>query len=279
MPVRTDLVYRYDGTYDGFLCCVFESFYAKEFPCAIERYDTAQETLFPKKEIDTDEARAKRVAASIPQKISKEAESLVKRAFLCALEEKELKMLAFLRLGYRVGGKVTKLTTDDRVDVLVKAVQYLGNEAHYSLEFLRFSQYDAFLAAQITPKNNVLPLMVHHFCDRFPDENFIIYDKAHKTAFFHQSDGKTGFLYETDIQFPDPDAEEENYRRLWRHFYQTIAVEGRINAKLRRTNMPMRYWPNMTEFQEENVPVKQEGKTARRALLPEKKEEAQQEAY
>ena len=44
-------------------------------------------------------------------------------------------------------------------------------------------------------------------------------------------------------------AEERRYQDLWRRFYDTIAVEGRINPQLRRGNMPMRYWPNMTEFQ------------------------------
>ena len=35
---------------------------------------------------------------------------------------------------------------------------------------------------------------------------------------------------------------------MWRAFYAHAAVEGRINPKLRRTHMPMRYWKNMTEF-------------------------------
>ena len=40
------------------------------------------------------------------------------------------------------------------------------------------------------------------------------------------------------------------YRKLWRSFYDTIAIEGRYNPKCRLTHMPKRYWNMMTEFQE-----------------------------
>ena len=29
-----DMIYEYDGTYEGFLCCIFESYVNKEFPIA-----------------------------------------------------------------------------------------------------------------------------------------------------------------------------------------------------------------------------------------------------
>lgn len=251
MSDRTNIVYRYDGTFDGFLCCVFESFRVKEVPAEIESLSAIQESLFPTKYIDTVPEQAMRVKKSIPVKMSPEADHMVQNAFLSCMEQKELKILRFMRLGYRVGKKVTKLTTHPDVHEIVRAVQFLGNEAHFSKEFLRFSQYGDFLAAKITPKNNVLPLMVYHFCDRFPDENFVIYDANHKTAFMHQNDGQTKFIYDAQITFPEADAEEKQYRALWKHFYQTIAVEGRINPKLRRNMMPKRYWPNMTEFEQD----------------------------
>ena len=41
---------------------------------------------------------------------------------------------------------------------------------------------------------------------------------------------------------------EIEYRRLWKQFYKTIAIEGRNNPRCRRTLMPQRYWGQMTEF-------------------------------
>ena len=43
-----------------------------------------------------------------------------------------------------------------------------------------------------------------------------------------------------------------NIQRLWRRFYDTVAIEARKNEKLRMTHMPKRYWGMMTEFQDES---------------------------
>ena len=48
-----------------------------------------------------------------------------------------------------------------------------------------------------------------------------------------------------------PGREERDFRRLWRRFYDTIAIEGRENPRCRMTQMPKRFWGTMTEFQNE----------------------------
>lgn len=248
---RTDIVYRYDGTFDGFMSCVFESFLRRERPSHVQLYDAEQETLYPVHEIETNPSHADRVKKSLQKRISREAESLINQVFLSCDARKDFYLMDFLHLGFQVGAKVTRLSTHNIVDPVLKLALRVGNEAHYSLEFLRFSQYGSYLAAVITPKNSILPMIVGHFSDRFPEERFVIYDKAHRMAFMHENSAHFQFIYDTDIMFPAPDEAEKNYRRLWRHFYETIAVEGRVNPKLRMNLMPKRYWPNMTEFQEE----------------------------
>ena len=46
MRQRSDLIYVYDGSYEGFLCCVFEAFLAKERPFDILTEDRLEPTLF-----------------------------------------------------------------------------------------------------------------------------------------------------------------------------------------------------------------------------------------
>lgn len=249
---RANIAYRYDGSFEGFLTCIFEAFEKHEEPVSISSEDMAQELLFPIRYIETDEKKASRVAESIPKKISGEAKDWVQCAFLSCAEDKEIALLRFLQKGYKAGEKTTKLTTDEDVHKLFKIVRFYQNEAHFSLEFLRFSEYGEFLAAEITPKNHVLPRIVAHFCDRFPSENFVIYDKRRHCAFMHKNTGETTFLNDTEIAFPEADENETYYRSLWKHFYTTIAIEERKNHKLRRNLMPMRYWENMTEFKHEN---------------------------
>ena len=48
MPKRTDIAYLYDGSYEGFLCCVFESFENHEIPSDILAETDAQLSLFPR---------------------------------------------------------------------------------------------------------------------------------------------------------------------------------------------------------------------------------------
>ncbi len=249
MSDRPTVIYYYDGTYAGFLTCVFESFAEKEIPAAIFAEDAADQTcLFGAKYIETDMERAERVRVSIPKKMGLEAQDLLERAFLTCLPQRELHMLAFMRLGYQVGRSVCGMLTDPVVDRIVKAVKFLGREAHLSLEFLRFSEYGDVLIAQIEPKNNVLPIIASHFISRFSGEDFMIFDRTHKLALIYK-DGEPEFLYAEEIELPPESPDERKYRAMWRAFYETIGLEGRRNEICRRTHMPKRYWKHMTEVQ------------------------------
>ena len=53
------------------------------------------------------------------------------------------------------------------------------------------------------------------------------------------------------IRAAAPGREERDFRRLWRRFYDTIAIEGRENPRCRMTQMPKQFWGTMTEFQNE----------------------------
>ena len=249
MPYRTDIAYLYDGSYPGLLCCIYESYYQKELPFTIFHYEQEQETLFPVREIVTDDAAAKKVEDSIGRKISQEALKLVRLCYLSKMENREITILQFLRLGYKVGPSITDMLTHGTVYAITKAAQNVQGESHFYREFLRFSEYNGALVAIIEPKNFVLPLTSPHFCDRFPSEQFIIYDKSHKCAFIYQN-GESSLIPLEHLELPEPGAKEEEYRALWKRFYDTIAIEGRINPKLRMNNMPKRYWKHMTEFME-----------------------------
>lgn len=248
---RANLVYRYDGSYQGFLCCVAECFTDKRLPQGVQPLDEPQATLFTVKVVETREDLARRVERSLSQRISPDASRMVRSGFLTCMEEKELRLIRFILLGYRHGARVTEMAVNDDVHALTKALLYLKNEAHYHVEFLRFADCGGFLAAMITPNNIVLPLIAGHFCERFNTENFVIFDKNHGMGFVYQTGAapRREFFYADSLELPEPSEEEEKFRNLWRLFYDTIAVEGRINHKLRRGHMPMRYWPNMTEFQ------------------------------
>ena len=48
-----DVVYLYDGSFEGFLCCVYESFAQHELPFAVWTPQRETTTLYPVKDIAT----------------------------------------------------------------------------------------------------------------------------------------------------------------------------------------------------------------------------------
>ena len=248
MSATADVIYHYDGSFDGFLCCVFASYTWKEIPLAICPPENGQQSLLDSREILTEADKAERVLWSIPEKIGGEALDFLRRVFCTCLENKERDMLLFLRMGYHLGPKVLDCLKDPLLHRMIRAVRHLENESHLLKGFLRFSEVQNVLVAKIGPKNYVLPLLSEHFQERYPEEHFLIYDETHKMALVYRPH-KASFAYMDRLDLPPADADELHCRELWQVFYDAVEITARHNPKCRRTMMPKRYWPYMTEFQ------------------------------
>lgn len=247
MDGGTGLVYRYDGSFQGLMCCVFHSVYRREIPTVIEPEEGSQETFYPVRHIPTDEVQAARVIRSIPEKLGPDALSLVRLTYLSCLADREVAVLHFLQLGYKTGPQVTRMLTDDAVAPLWKASREVLNESHLLKGFARFSDRGGVLVAEIEPKNRVMTLLRAHFSQRLATESFLIYDRTHKEALLH-SGGRSQIVPFSELHLPPAEAQERLFQALWKRFYDTVAIEGRYNPVCRRTHMPQRYWNTMTEF-------------------------------
>ena len=262
MALREDVVYRYDGTLDGMLCCIFASYEHHEMPSVIQSSRHPQSSLFETRSIRTIPEKASRVAAGLRRTAGSEAADLVQLSHLTNLPEKERHALAFTRLAMKTGPSVCSMLTDYRVKTLQQAVRHLQNESHHLCGFIRFAEANHTLIAQISPQNDVLPLLDGHFSDRFPEERFIIYDRSRQTALMHLP-SFSRIVPVNELKMPELSQEEINIQLLWRRFHQSIAIEGRLNRRLQQNNMPLRFRPNMTEFQ--NPPIQSNPKGV---LLP-----------
>jgi len=207
IPYVTEVTYLYDGSFDGLLCCIYESYYKREMPFAIYDFSQEQATLFPIKKIDTVLEISTRVEKSIVEKISKDALEMVRLCYLSHFSNRELSILHFLRLGYKVGRQVVDMLNNDAVDAVASAVKHIQCEAHLFKGFIRFSDFNGALVATFEPKNFVLPLIAPHFCDRFPSEQFMIYDKTHKHAFVQDKE-KRSLIPLEDLELPKVSDEE-----------------------------------------------------------------------
>lgn len=125
------------------------------------------------------------------------------------------------------------------------------NEANRYIEFIRFQELlSGVLYSKIAPENNVLPLLAEHFTDRLKNENFVIYDENRKTALVYQK-AKGWEIYQ-NIMAEEENLEmsecEENIKKLWKIFYQSIGIEERKNLSLQKQLLPLKFRKNMTEF-------------------------------
>ena len=251
MPPWTTVSYSYDGSFSGFLSCIYEIYVHREAPASFARPDDPRVSLWPERMVTADGEHARRVYRSLGEKIAPGAKALVARGFLTCLPEVEMHLWRFIQAGYQKGGQILLDLTDERVSVLNKAVFQLNHEAHLYTGFVRFSEQSGVLVSEIEPKNRVLPVLRPHFCARFSRETFVIYDRTHRESLFHQP-GRWAIVPLSEFRAAAPDETELDFRRLWRTFYRAISIEGRYNPKLRMTHMPKRYWRVMTEFQAED---------------------------
>ena len=81
-------------------------------------------------------------------------------------------------------------------------------------------------------------------------EGIVLYDRTHREALFYRP-RRWAIVPLEAFHAAAPGREERDFRRLWRRFYDTIAIEGRENPRCRMTQMPKRFWGTMTEFQNE----------------------------
>lgn len=248
MYCEKDVVYRYDGSWPGFLCCVFYSVYQKQLPFAILPYDEPSLTLFHEHFISTELDKAHRVQDSFYKKMGRNAPLLISTAFLSGKPGKELDILRFLLLGYRVGPPAVTMHGHRDVAPVLEMEQNVGHEAHLLTGFLRFRDYGSFLGATIDPKNYVLPLLRPHFCGRYPEEQFVIYDRTHNAALLYQPHKASYTQLSEAPVFPEVSEEESGFQNLWKQFYTSISIKARENHSLRSTHCPKRYWVNMDEM-------------------------------
>ena len=221
MPPRklhdADVVYLYDGSFEGFLCCVFESFAQHEIPFAVWT----------------------------PQR---ETEYLVSRDFLSGQEDKELLLIRFLHLAFALGPGTVKRMGHPDVAPLYEMKKSLDWEVDKFQGFVRFEEHDGMLGAVIHPKNYILPLLQGHFCSRFPEENFMIYDAVHQAVLLYQEHKAQLLELAAPLELPPPSAREQELQALWKQFYDTLEIKARHNEKGRMTHCPKRFWQDMVEM-------------------------------
>ncbi|MEG1783182.1 MAG: TIGR03915 family putative DNA repair protein, partial [Oscillospiraceae bacterium] len=246
MLERADVNYLYDGSFMGFLCCVYNYYYNPLKPVDIISQDNFTPSFYGFIEIETIEQEANKVRGAIENKISLESLEFLQDCFLSRLKGREMYMLRYIEKGFKIGGKIRQMLTDDTVDVLQKAWVHLLREQRLYLGIVRFYKAGDVYIASIKPENQILPLLAHHFSERFANESFMIYDESNHQALIY-SNNQWKIIYVKDIQLPPVELSELETQRLWKQFYDTIAIKDRANPRCRMNFLPKRTWDRLPE--------------------------------
>jgi probable DNA metabolism protein len=141
------------------------------------------------------------------------------------------------------------------VRIVTKAAKRTSGEAHKLKGILRFRKFGNLFYGQYFSKTFVLPMLGNHFFKRMPNEKWIIHDTERETGLFY--DGKElrqaffdkNELAELKIQSEKAKAEDQ-IEKLWKKYFNTIAIETRKNPKLQQSFMPKQYWRYIVEVEE-----------------------------
>jgi len=247
--------YLHDGTFEGFLTCVYNHYYGQKaagiYPSANYQNTLLQASL----QIDTDTDKANKVYDAIGEKISESALARVYYVFLSGIPDKDNIAFRYIRLGFKEGPRISSLHSHSIVFAAQQTAAKVSFEVHRLTGLIRFSvirianngNMSEILYSKIEPDHDVVELLGEHFADRFRNEPFIIHDARRCKGLFCL-DGKwhTGPLSAKAL--PAFDEEENEYRRLWKNYFNSIAIEERVNPACQKRMMPVRYWKNLTEM-------------------------------
>ncbi len=250
-------IFRFDGTFDGILSCVFNAYELKRFPDMILREDAAAPLFYDEcVDIATDEEKSRRVWKAVRKKLSSTAASAVVTSFLCEIPEFDMVIFNYIRKTVDSPRSIEGDFGDPDVMEMTRMVKRVNYEAHRLLQFMRFQKTaDGTYFAIMEPLYNVMPLAVNHFVDRFSTMKFVLYDKRRGFGFYYDGNEATritlpeelphiahGHLSE-DIMSSD----EKLFQDLWRTYFKAIAIKERTNPRKQRQDMPVRFWKYMTE--------------------------------
>lgn len=250
-------IYVCTDTVTGIFSGIYDAWRAggEEDACSIALRGALEQQLFCEY-VETEETERKAVAveAMIKKNLGRLVYWDIYHASLAADADKGNAILGAMLAARRLkdSSKIMEHLSHPAVEKVFELSRTVGGEAHAFKGFLRFRELaNGVLFSEITPKNQVITCLAPHFADRLPQENWMIYDNAHKTFVVHEAGKKwvLGLNEQLDIEAVNNVSDKEReYARLWRGFFKTISIESRESRSRQLQHLPLRFQKNMVEF-------------------------------
>ncbi|MDR2009453.1 MAG: TIGR03915 family putative DNA repair protein [Bacteroidales bacterium] len=252
------IVFRYDKTFDGLLCVVFEAYNRKIFPEKLLGLNDI-EPLFTSEVyiITTQREPATRVWKGLRKKLSVRAFNMIMYAWLSELENTDELLLRLIKKIFDNKDSIETNFADIDLLETQKIALKVSKEKMYLQQFARFQKTaDDIYVAPLSPVYNALPLSLAYFKDRFADQKWIVYDTKRQYGFYYDLKSVVEITLDNDLNLPNGQLDEsimsedeKLFQQLWKSYFKSVTIKERINLKLHRQHMPKRFWKYMPEKQ------------------------------
>lgn len=246
----------YDGTYQGWLTAIFDSYDYKLNEVCFLKEETGSIPLFATPHhVVTDEIKALRVLKGLQQRLSAEGLQNLYKVYLSEEEKSEEMMRLFVKYVFASKENIEQNFSNGAVWEVKKLAKKVKREAHRMEAFVRFKlTKDNLFYAIVEPDHNVLPLIAGHFKSRYADQRWLIYDARRKYGIYYDLEAVTTVALDFRLGAASDkviaeicDEREEFFQELWRRYFSSVNIKARKNMRLHIQHMPKRYWKHLTE--------------------------------
>jgi len=252
------MIYLYDGSYDGFLTCVFESFERRDFDSKIFIKGDYVTSIFDEtKDVVVDNQKSLRVKVGLDKALGKTDAHNCYRVFLAEDAETINVLFKLIQRIFKEGPQLLNNFGDESVLHYHQMLKKVNRERHRMQAFIRFQKTtDGMFFALIEPDFNVLPLLIRFFKNRYTDQNWLIYDVKRKYGMLYNNGGVEEVMLSEEQSDElstekaiDLEDDESFYQDMWKQYFKSTNIVQRKNLKLHLRHVPKRYWKYLIEKQ------------------------------
>lgn len=250
-------IFLYDNTFEGLLTSVFEAYSRRTFPDALlqegEPLPLFHDEVFT---VITDEEKAGRVWRGLQKKLSSSALACLAQCWLAEEPETPMLLFRYIRKAIDAPRSIETNFADPDVLEFSRMWKRVDWERMRLLQFVRFQKAaDGTFFAAVKPIYNVLPLTLPHLKDRFADQCWLLYDLKREYGYYYDLKETTEVRFEEKeahllsglLSEELMDADEKLFQQMWKTYFKSIAIKERLNPKLHRQHLPVRFWKYMPE--------------------------------
>ncbi|HET7896858.1 MAG TPA: TIGR03915 family putative DNA repair protein [Flavisolibacter sp.] len=246
----------YNGSFEGFLCAVFDVYDQKLGEVTIVPAHKHQPSLFAEPHLaGNDPRRADRVWKGLQKKLTADALEEIKMAFLSEAEDMENTLLAYIQYVFSTERVNEKLSGNSAALVVSQTAKKVLKERQHTEVYTRFQQTtDGLHIAVIEPAFHVLPLVVGQFQKHFAGQRWLLYDARRRYGVYGDKPGITPVqLQFANIVSPSQyvvavvNENELLYRQLWTKYFKNGTKPNGKNPKLQILKKPRTYRQPLAE--------------------------------